>query len=303
MLAHQNKNDIRKALDKAAGGADSNPVTRKLRGTLPGSGPKYSGSQADAPQVITKLMHIEDCIRAVAPGFAEAFKGKISCAADGDQRIQEFNAMVETAQQLYEKYTQSGVPSMTMMARISKEMSGMNFHVSKEAAVFATEAHIHQMCTVGNLVKTCCFEGAAYTLVTDLGPERFTEWKAALINQTTGKMPQLFSMLEICVRSGKLEPHQGSLEYEYPTPGHDIMRLLEEMVKLRKVLKDLRRAELVAAKEHDRIREAARKGAGDGTSAQRPPTSETHTAGAPTGRGTRVAKLWTTQNTTRPPTR
>jgi hypothetical protein len=129
---------------------------------------------------------------------------------------------------------------------------------------------------VANLVKTCCFEGAAYTLVTDLGPERFTEWKAALINQATGMMPHLFSMLEICVRSGELEPRQGAPEYGYPTPGHDIMRPLEEMVKLRKELKDLRRAELVAAKEHDRIREAAREGAGDSTSTQRPPTSDTH---------------------------
>ena len=60
------------------------------------------------------------------------------------------------------------------------------------------------------------------------------------------------------------------------TPGYDIMRLLEEMVKLRKVLKDLRRAELVAAKEHDMIRAAAREGAGDGTSAQSPPTSDSH---------------------------
>jgi hypothetical protein len=81
----------------------------------------------------------------VAPRFAEAFNGKISCAADGNQRAQEFNAMVETAQQLYEQYTQRGVSSMTMMARISKEMSGMNFHVSKEAAEFVTEVHIHQM--------------------------------------------------------------------------------------------------------------------------------------------------------------
>jgi hypothetical protein len=57
-------------------------------------------------------------------------------------------------------------------------------------------------------------------------------------------------MLEICVRKGKLfEPRKGALEYGYPTPGHDIMRLLEDMVVLRKVLKDLRRrAELVAAK-------------------------------------------------------
>jgi hypothetical protein len=59
-----------------------------------------------------------------------------------------------------------------MMARIDKEMSDMNFHVTKEAAVFTTEAHIHQMCAVANVVKTCCFEGAAYTLVTHLGPER-----------------------------------------------------------------------------------------------------------------------------------
>jgi hypothetical protein len=46
--------------------------------TLPGNGPKYSGNQEDAPRVITELvlMHIEDCIRAVAPGFAEAFKGR-----------------------------------------------------------------------------------------------------------------------------------------------------------------------------------------------------------------------------------
>jgi hypothetical protein len=160
-----------------------------------------------------ELVHIEACIRAVAPRFAEAFKGKISCAADGDQRAQEFNAMVETAQQLYEKYTQSGVPSMAMMARMNKEMSGMNFHVSKEAAVFATEAHIHQVCAVANLVKICCFEGAAYTLVTNLGPEGFTEWKAALINQATGKMPNLFSMLETCVRNGKLEPREGAPQY------------------------------------------------------------------------------------------
>jgi hypothetical protein len=97
--------------------------------------------------------------------------------------------------------------------------------------------------------------------------------KAALINQATGKMPRLFGMLEICVRNGKFEPRQGAPEYGYPTLGYDIMRPL---VRLRKVLKDLRRAELVAAKEHDRIRAAARGGTGDGTSVQRPPTSDTH---------------------------
>jgi hypothetical protein len=37
MMAHRNKHDIREALDKAAGGADSNPVTR----VLVSSGPHY----------------------------------------------------------------------------------------------------------------------------------------------------------------------------------------------------------------------------------------------------------------------
>jgi hypothetical protein len=44
------------------------------------------------------------------------------------------------------------------------------------------------------------------------------------------------------------------------------------MAKLRKVLKDLRRAELIAAKEHDRVRAAAR----DGTTVQAQPTSDTN---------------------------
>jgi hypothetical protein len=48
----------------------------------------------------------------------------------------------------------------------------------RSRGVFATEAYIHHMCTVANLIKTCCFEGAAYDLVTSLGPERFTEWKS-----------------------------------------------------------------------------------------------------------------------------
>jgi hypothetical protein len=46
-----------------------------------------------------------------------------------------------------------------------------------QAAKFAAEASIHHLCAVANLIKTCCLEGAAHDLVTDLGPERFTEWK------------------------------------------------------------------------------------------------------------------------------
>jgi hypothetical protein len=83
-----------------------------------------------------------------------------------------------------------------------------DFKVTKVSAEFATEAYIHHMCTVANLIKTCCFEGAAYDLVTSLGPERFTEWKAALISQAAGKVPHLFRMLEADVRCGGVQPHE-----------------------------------------------------------------------------------------------
>ena len=107
------------------------------------------------------------------------------------------------------------------MQSILKKMLPLDFKVTREAAEFATEAHIHHMCTVANLIKACCFEGAAYDLVTSLGPERFTEWKAALINQAAGKVPNLFRMLEADVRGGRVQPHpeEGALKYRHPTPG------------------------------------------------------------------------------------
>jgi hypothetical protein len=180
--------------------------------------------------------------------------------------------MTETAQQLYEKHTQRGSPSMMVFSKIQKEMIGMDFRVTREAAQFATEAHIHHMCAVANLVKTCCLGGPAHTLVTSLGPERFTERRRALINEATGKMPRLFGALENGVLSGKFEPGVGTLVYVLPTPGYDINQLMEDMAKLRKLLKALRRAELIAAREHDRVRAAG----GGGALVKAPDAPSTH---------------------------
>jgi hypothetical protein len=83
---------------------------------------------------------------------------------------------------------------------------------------------------VANLIKTCCLEGAAYDLVTSLGPERFTEWKAALINHAAGKVPNLFRALEAEVRNGNFQPgptpSEGALEYRQLTPGYGITELV-----------------------------------------------------------------------------
>jgi hypothetical protein len=81
------------------------------------------------------------------------------------------------------------------------------------------------MCTVASLIKTCCFEALAYDLATNLGPERFTEWKAVLINEAARKVPHLFRMLLLLliegdVRNGKLFqplPEEGALKYCHVT--------------------------------------------------------------------------------------
>ena len=135
--------------------------------------------------------------------------------------------MVETAHQLYETFSQGGAPALTMMRNILEKMLPMDFKVTREAAEFAAEASIHHMCTVANLIKTCCLEGAAYDLVTSLGPERFTEWKAALINHAAGKVPNLFRMLETEVRNGNFQPDPdgGALAYRQLTPWYGITEL------------------------------------------------------------------------------
>ena len=65
-------------------------------------------------------------------------------------------------------------------------------------------------------------------MVTSLGPERFTEWKAALINHDAGKVPNLFRVLETEVRNGNFQPHpeEGALKYRQLTPGYDITELV-----------------------------------------------------------------------------
>jgi hypothetical protein len=74
-------------------------------------------------------------------------------------------------------------------------------------------------------------------------------------------VPSLFRVLEAEVRNGNFQPHpeEGALKYRELTPGYDITELVfNDMVQLRVVLTDLRRAELTAAKEADRVKAAAR---------------------------------------------
>jgi hypothetical protein len=132
----------------------------------------------------------------VSPTYGEAWNGRMRCTTGTDQADQEHEVMVENAHQLYETFSQGGAPALIMMRNILEKMLPMDFIVTREAAKFAAEAYIHHMCAVANLIKTCCFEGAAYDLATSLGPGRFTEWKAALVNHAAGKVPNLFRVLE-----------------------------------------------------------------------------------------------------------
>jgi hypothetical protein len=95
-----------------------------------------------------------------------------------------------------------------------------------------------------------CLAGPALALVTQLGPERFSEWKAALIDAVTGRTPHFVSKLLDKVRGGMFQPGTAALEYGNLTPECPIAKILGDMAQMRAVIKDIRRAELVAAKNH-----------------------------------------------------
>ena len=234
---------------------------RMLKITLPNGKVKYDGSQDMAPKILAETTRIGKSLAEVSPAYNAAWNGRIKCTTGTSLNAQEHEAMKEMARKLYGVLSQDGEPPLTMMQTMVGMMEPMNFKVTKEAAKFAAEASIQHLCAVANLIKTCCLEGAAYDLVTDLGPERFTEWKAALINQAAGQVPNLFRQLEEEVRKGIVEPDpdRGALAHRQLTPGYNILKLVYTyMVQLRVVLKDLRRAELAAAIEADRVKAAAR---------------------------------------------
>lgn len=250
------------------------------------------------------ITRIAKCLAEVSPIYIAAWNGRMKCTTGQSQADQEHKTMVETAHRLYETFSQRGEPALAMMQSTLKRMLPMDFKVTRVSAEFATEAYIHHMRTVANLIKTCCFEGAAYDLATSLGPERFTEWKAALINQAAGKAPHLFRMLEADVRSGRVQPHpeEGALTYRLPTPGYDVTELVgTDMVciQLRVLCIDLRMAELAAAKEHDKVKAAARASPEAPAQTNSPRTVVADGRAAPALSGARA----TTSGPNAPPTR
>jgi hypothetical protein len=188
-----------------------------------------------AVQVLAALIRIGECMMEVSPTYGEAWNGQMRCTTGTDQADQEHEAMVETAHQLYETPSQGGAPALTMMRNILEKMLPMDFIVTREAAKFAAEASIHHICTVQLDQDMLPRKRAAYDLVTSLGPERFTEWKAALMNYAAGKVPNLFRMLEAEVRNGNFQPNptEGALKYRELTPGYDITELVfNDMIQI-----------------------------------------------------------------------
>jgi hypothetical protein len=92
---------------------------RKLRtSTLQDGRKKYNGSKEMAVQVLAALIRIGECLMEVSPTYGEAWNGQMRCTTGADQANQEHEAMEETALQLYETFSQSGAPALTMMRNI-----------------------------------------------------------------------------------------------------------------------------------------------------------------------------------------
>jgi hypothetical protein len=144
--------DILGALDTAeTRGASGDPIIRKLKITLRGK-EKYDGSQKKAVQTLTTATRIGECLAEVSPIYSAAWNGQMKCTTGMNQADQDHKAMVETAHRLYETSSQRGESALTMMRSTLEKMLPLDFIVTREAAEFATEAHIHHMCTVANLI-------------------------------------------------------------------------------------------------------------------------------------------------------
>jgi hypothetical protein len=73
----------------------------------------------------------------------------MKCTTGMYQADQEHKAMVETAHRLYEAFSQKRRVSPDHDAEHPREDAAHGvFVVTREAAEFATEVHIHHMCTV-----------------------------------------------------------------------------------------------------------------------------------------------------------
>ena len=149
--------DISKRLATAeTRGVSGDPIMCKLRTALQDGKGKYNGSKKMAVQVLAALIRIGECLMEVSPTYGKAWNGRMRCTTGTDQADQEHEAMVETAHQLYETFSQGqgSAPALAMMRNILEKMLPMDFIVTREAAKFAAEASIHHMCTVANLIKT-----------------------------------------------------------------------------------------------------------------------------------------------------
>jgi hypothetical protein len=155
---------------------------------------------------------------------------------------------------------------------IEQTMRTMEFRISLSAAIFATEARIHRLCKVAGIIKANCLAGPVPVLVTQLGPDRSSERKAALITAATGKTPHFVSNLLDKVRSGIFQPGRTALEYGPLTPEYPIGKALGDMEQMRVVIKDLRRAELVAVENRNRVRAGARAESHEPSLAEDPTT-------------------------------
>jgi hypothetical protein len=183
---------------------------------------QYPQNTEDTAQVIKYVAHIQRCIHSAHPPSADAWQVKMDCLTNEDPAIQEMNAVVDAPMAQQARKTQPG--RHTKHADVpgdgAGEMRDMEFRISRHAATFATEARIHHLCKVAGVIEVNCLTGPALVLVTQLGPEMFSEWKAALINAATGKTPRIVNKLLDKVMSGMSQPGGAPLEYnERPHPG------------------------------------------------------------------------------------
>ena len=189
----------------------------------------YSGEGKDAAQCATFLQQIAAALQDQAPTESKAWMGK-----DIYINLENFkqHAYNEAAMTIFSKLIAEGQPSMLCEPALRNELMKIKVEATTQAVETANAVNFKKTQDVALQIKGC-LRGRALTLVTELGIQRFPEWRMHLLMDSAGADPKLAWKLQQLVQQGCVIPDTGGhkgLNYRAMTSSDDVRAVYETHV-------------------------------------------------------------------------
>jgi len=189
----------------------------------------YSGEGKDAAQCATFLQQIAAALQDQAPTESKAWMGK-----DIYINLENFkqHAYNEAAMTIFSKLIAEGQPSMLCEPALRNELMKIKVEATTQAVETANAVNFKKTQDVALQIKGC-LRGRALILVTELGIQRFPEWRMHLLMESAGADPKLAWKLQQLVQQGCIIPDTGGhkgLNYRAMTSSDDVRAVYETHV-------------------------------------------------------------------------